>query len=127
MRFPLKLTAQLYPKCPQEREVRQSTAETLKTAHRLSWTSEPREPAFKGLTTLMPTIDWPGFKSSLRSSSASTSSADATISASQKEILARSEISASSGFGNAAALRHHFRRRLGVTPTGYRTQFGEAR
>ncbi len=37
------------------------------------------------------------------------------------------EISASCGFGNAAALRHHFRRRLGLTPTGYRAQFGEAR
>lgn len=37
------------------------------------------------------------------------------------------EVSASSGFGNAAALRHHFRRRLGLTPTGYRARFGEAR
>lgn len=36
------------------------------------------------------------------------------------------EISQSSGFGSAAALRHHFRRRLGLTPTAYRTQFGEA-
>jgi len=35
------------------------------------------------------------------------------------------EISQSSGFGSAAALRHHFRRRLGLTPTAYRTQFGE--
>lgn len=34
-------------------------------------------------------------------------------------------VSASSGFGSAAALRHHFRRRLGVTPTGYRARFGE--
>jgi AraC family transcriptional activator FtrA len=37
------------------------------------------------------------------------------------------EISQSSGFGDAAALRHHFRRRLGLTPTAYRTQFGEMR
>lgn len=35
------------------------------------------------------------------------------------------EISQSSGFGNAAALRHHFRRRMGLTPTAYRNQFGE--
>ncbi|MGH7106190.1 MAG: helix-turn-helix domain-containing protein [Acetobacteraceae bacterium] len=35
------------------------------------------------------------------------------------------EISQSCGFGSAAALRHHFRRRLGLTPTAYRTQFGE--
>ena len=37
------------------------------------------------------------------------------------------EISAGCGFGSAAALRHHFRRRLGLTPTGYRAQFGDAR
>ena len=37
------------------------------------------------------------------------------------------EISQSCGFGDAAALRHHFRRRLGLTPTGYRAQFSEAR
>jgi AraC family transcriptional regulator, transcriptional activator FtrA len=37
------------------------------------------------------------------------------------------EISRSCGFGDAAALRHHFRRRLGLTPTGYRARFGEAR
>jgi AraC family transcriptional activator FtrA len=37
------------------------------------------------------------------------------------------EVSRSCGFGNAAALRHHFRRRLGLTPSGYRAQFGEAR
>lgn len=35
------------------------------------------------------------------------------------------EISHSSGFGSAAALRHHFRRRLGLTPSAYRSQFGE--
>lgn len=35
-------------------------------------------------------------------------------------------VSQSSGFGNAAALRHHFRRRLGLTPSGYRAQFGAA-
>ncbi|MGH7108737.1 MAG: transcriptional regulator FtrA [Acetobacteraceae bacterium] len=35
------------------------------------------------------------------------------------------EISRSAGFGNAAALRHHFRRRLGLTPTAYRSRFGE--
>lgn len=27
------------------------------------------------------------------------------------------------GFGTAATLRHHFRRRLGITPTGYRSRF----
>lgn len=35
------------------------------------------------------------------------------------------EISRSAGFGNAATLRHHFRRRLGTTPTAYRNRFGE--
>jgi AraC family transcriptional activator FtrA len=34
------------------------------------------------------------------------------------------EISRSSGFGNPAALRHHFRRRVGLTPTAYRASFG---
>jgi AraC family transcriptional regulator, transcriptional activator FtrA len=33
------------------------------------------------------------------------------------------EISRSSGFGNPAALRHHFRRRIGLTPTAYRASF----
>lgn len=33
------------------------------------------------------------------------------------------EISRSSGFGNPAALRHHFRRQLGLTPTAYRSSF----
>jgi AraC family transcriptional regulator, transcriptional activator FtrA len=33
------------------------------------------------------------------------------------------EISRSSGFGNPAALRHHFRRRVGLTPTAYRASF----
>ena len=37
------------------------------------------------------------------------------------------DISQNCGFGNPAALRHHFRRRLGLTPTAYRTRFGEAR
>lgn len=37
------------------------------------------------------------------------------------------EISQSSGFGNPAALRHHFRRQVGLTPTAYRARFGEAR
>jgi AraC family transcriptional activator FtrA len=36
------------------------------------------------------------------------------------------EISQSSGFGNPAALRHHFRRRLGLTPTAYRASFNPA-
>ena len=33
------------------------------------------------------------------------------------------EVSQSSGFGNPAALRHHFRRRVGLTPTAYRASF----
>ena len=33
------------------------------------------------------------------------------------------EISQSSGFGNPAALRHHFRLRVGLTPTAYRASF----
>jgi AraC family transcriptional activator FtrA len=33
------------------------------------------------------------------------------------------EISQSSGFGNPAALRHHLRRRVGLTPTAYRASF----
>ena len=33
------------------------------------------------------------------------------------------EISHSSGFGSPAALRHHFRRRVGLTPTAYRASF----
>jgi AraC family transcriptional activator FtrA len=36
------------------------------------------------------------------------------------------EISRSSGFGNPAALRHHFRRRVGLTPTAYRASFKAA-
>jgi AraC family transcriptional activator FtrA len=34
------------------------------------------------------------------------------------------EVSRSSGFGSAAALRHHFRRQVGLTPTAYRASFG---
>jgi AraC family transcriptional activator FtrA len=34
------------------------------------------------------------------------------------------EVSQSSGFGNPAALRHHFRRQIGLTPSAYRAQFG---
>lgn len=33
------------------------------------------------------------------------------------------DVSQSCGFGNPAALRHHFRRRLGLTPTAYRARF----
>ncbi|HEV2442590.1 MAG TPA: transcriptional regulator FtrA [Steroidobacteraceae bacterium] len=33
-------------------------------------------------------------------------------------------VSHSAGFGNPAALRHHFRRRVGLTPTAYRASFG---
>ena len=33
------------------------------------------------------------------------------------------EVSRSSGFGNPAALRHHFRQRIGLTPTAYRASF----
>jgi AraC family transcriptional activator FtrA len=36
------------------------------------------------------------------------------------------QISQSSGFGNPAALRHHFRRRVGLTPTAYRASFNTA-
>jgi AraC family transcriptional activator FtrA len=31
-----------------------------------------------------------------------------------------------SGFGSAATLRHHFRRRLGISPAEYRARFGRA-
>jgi len=34
------------------------------------------------------------------------------------------EVSRSCGFGNPAALRHHFRRQVGLTPTAYRARFG---
>ncbi|WP_092620288.1 transcriptional regulator FtrA [Roseospirillum parvum] len=37
--------------------------------------------------------------------------------------LGMEEIAAGSGFGSAATLRHHFRRRLSTTPTLYRAQF----
>ena len=30
------------------------------------------------------------------------------------------------GFGSAATLRHHFRQRLGTTPSSYRARFGRA-
>lgn len=33
------------------------------------------------------------------------------------------EVSRSSGFGTPAALRHHFRRQVGLTPTAYRATF----
>lgn len=33
-------------------------------------------------------------------------------------------VSHGAGFGNPAALRHHFRRRVGLTPTAYRASFG---
>lgn len=36
------------------------------------------------------------------------------------------EISRTSGFGTAAALRHHLRRRVGLTPTAYRASFAQA-
>lgn len=36
------------------------------------------------------------------------------------------EISQSSGFGNPAALRHHFRRQVGLTPSAYRASFRAA-
>src|SRR6185437_5802601 len=34
------------------------------------------------------------------------------------------EVSQSAGFGSPAALRHHFRQQVGLTPTAYRAQFG---
>ena len=37
------------------------------------------------------------------------------------------EVSQSSGFGSPAALRHHFRQQVGLTPTAYRAQFGGTR
>ena len=37
------------------------------------------------------------------------------------------EISRTSGFGNPASLRHHFRRHVGLTPTAYRTSFNPPR
>jgi transcriptional regulator GlxA family with amidase domain len=36
------------------------------------------------------------------------------------------EISRNSGFGNPAALRHHLRRRVGLTPSAYRASFKAA-
>lgn len=36
------------------------------------------------------------------------------------------EVSRSAGFGNPAALRHHFRRHVGLTPTAYRAAFRAA-
>jgi AraC family transcriptional regulator, transcriptional activator FtrA len=37
------------------------------------------------------------------------------------------DIAIASGFGSAAALRHHFRRQMKVSPSAYRRQFGESR
>lgn len=37
------------------------------------------------------------------------------------------EVSQDAGFGSPAALRHHFRQHIGLTPTAYRAQFGGAR
>jgi transcriptional regulator GlxA family with amidase domain len=50
---------------------------------------------------------------------------------SAEELLERTDlpveaIAARAGFGNAAALRHHFTRARGVTPVQYRRTFGEA-
>ena len=42
----------------------------------------------------------------------------------ESSAAAVDEISRSCGFGNPAALRHHFRRRIGLTPTAYRASFG---
>src|SRR6185437_5845206 len=41
----------------------------------------------------------------------------------ESSAAAVDEISQSTGFGNPAALRHHFRRRVGLTPTAYRASF----
>jgi transcriptional regulator GlxA family with amidase domain len=37
--------------------------------------------------------------------------------------LAVEQIARRAGFGNAAALRHHFTRRLGTAPIAYRRRF----
>ena len=37
------------------------------------------------------------------------------------------EVSQNAGFGSPAALRHHFRQQVGLTPTAYRAQFGGTR
>lgn len=37
--------------------------------------------------------------------------------------LALDDVAHAAGFGSLATLRHHFRRRVGVSPTAYRTQF----
>ncbi|CAN5140121.1 transcriptional regulator FtrA [soil metagenome] len=39
------------------------------------------------------------------------------------EALSIEDVAAQSGFGAAATLRHHFRRRVGVSPAAYRQQF----
>ena len=45
----------------------------------------------------------------------------------ESSATAVDEISRSSGFGNPAALRHHFRRHIGLTPTAYRASFNPQR
>jgi len=39
--------------------------------------------------------------------------------------LAMDDVALRSGFGSPATLRHHFRRRMGTSPTDYREQFGK--
>jgi AraC family transcriptional regulator, transcriptional activator FtrA len=41
----------------------------------------------------------------------------------ESTVAGLDEVSRSSGFGNPATLRHHFRRRIGLTPTAYRASF----
>ena len=41
----------------------------------------------------------------------------------ESSASALGDISRASGFGSPAALRHHFQRRVGPTPTAYRASF----
>ena len=41
----------------------------------------------------------------------------------ESSVAGLDEVSQSSGFGNPAALRHHFRQHIGLTPTAYRASF----
>ncbi|MGO7164684.1 helix-turn-helix domain-containing protein, partial [Rhizobium johnstonii] len=44
----------------------------------------------------------------------------------EKELaVSLDDIAAASGFGTLATMRHHFRRRLGTSPSAYRKSFGD--
>jgi AraC family transcriptional activator FtrA len=43
----------------------------------------------------------------------------------EKELaISLEDIAVASGFGTLATMRHHFRKRLGTSPSGYRRSFG---